>query len=248
VAAVPAIAFVSSPRTRPAIASATKEASGSHPFHAGADDRIRPDAQAPRGAPSAKRYIGTSARGGIGEVPRVAARARRAIPQLPLTRGLSASSAGFTNQRPLRPPRRAAPWLPLWAAGQLKQQSRRRRWCGDNAATRSVSGETAEIVPLRKSHWPQDCVWRFLLSVDCGSGRSDSADVWCSPTRQPPRPAGLPRSRGAGVARWPAEYLPVNIDAHSLSSNTRRGRGSGSPSRGSCSFTPVGAGSSCCRM
>ena len=39
-----------------------------------------------------------------------------------------------TNQRSHRPPRRAAPWLLLWAAGKLKQQSRRRCWCGDKAA------------------------------------------------------------------------------------------------------------------
>ena len=43
-----------------------------------------------------------------------------------------------TNQRPRRPPRRAAAWLLLWAAGQLKQQCRCRRCCGDNAEARSV--------------------------------------------------------------------------------------------------------------
>jgi hypothetical protein len=37
----------------------------------------------------------------------------------------------ITDGRPRRPPTRAAPWLLLQAAGQAKQQSRRRRWCGD---------------------------------------------------------------------------------------------------------------------
>jgi hypothetical protein len=45
-------------------------------------------------------------------------------------------ASAFENGRARRPPRRAAPWLLLWAAGQLKQQSRRRRWCGDNAEAR----------------------------------------------------------------------------------------------------------------
>jgi hypothetical protein len=56
-------------------------------------------------------------------------------------RPLDPSSPASTNQRARRPLRRAAPWVLLWAAGQLKQQSRRRRWCGDRAAAMLVSAD-----------------------------------------------------------------------------------------------------------
>jgi hypothetical protein len=57
-------------------------------------------------------------------------------------------AAGFTNLRPRRPPRRLARWLPLWRAGQLKQQYRRRRWCGDRAEAGDAPRASAQSVPL----------------------------------------------------------------------------------------------------
>jgi hypothetical protein len=50
----------------------------------------------------------------------------------------------LTNQQRGRLPRRAAAWLLLWAAGQLKQQYRRRSWCGDNGAVAWYPGATYE--------------------------------------------------------------------------------------------------------
>ena len=62
----------------------------------------------------------------------------------------------LTNERARRPPRRAAPWLLLRAAGQLKRQSRRRRWCGDKPEASARRGElttSARVQALEMPRW-----------------------------------------------------------------------------------------------
>jgi hypothetical protein len=104
-------------------------------------------------------------------------------------------TAAITTRQPRRRPSRPELSLLLWAAGQLKRPSRRRRRCGDEAATRTCahvrpdyawSDHLASVAPCRRSSSdgmgePAARSARTHLS---GAAIDDYRFVWRAPERR----------------------------------------------------------------
>ena len=153
-------------------------------------------------------------------------------------------TVGFTNQRPRRPPRRPAPWLLLWAAGQFKRQSRRRGWCGDKAeacrrSRTAVSlghrGCSAGLDPDDSSR--ANPIVRRALSGAIVWSPMRSRDAWRREDER--RPVSTPL--GVLVARKCRAEPGCRPGGTSPGSPWRPPHADGAPRRGKCESPPGGS-------